>query len=243
MQSRRVGLAICAALLLVAALAPAVFAGQTAGPLSPVAPVGPSAAGTKLFLPMIGPRPSTFAIHFWAERYALPADGCTTLHWRVEGAQSVFLDGEGVTGTGMRVVCPLATQFYTLEVTDQSGAVTYREVVLTEGDQFLAPDEVIAQAVVSGLTPAADVDPAQPGAQPGYSLQMSGINVLFKGQPAWNEATVTLGVPQELIDFAPFGPVDWPVQVGKAVEFRATCDGPACFVSATTNSYLYLRSE
>lgn len=241
MQSRRVGLAICAALLLAAALAPAALAGQTAGPLSPAAP---GAAGTKLFLPLIHtPAGPPAVVRFWAERYALPEGGCTTLHWRAEQVQAVYLDGEGVTGEGTRVVCPLATQFYTLEVTDLTGMVTFREVVLTAGDQDLMPDEVIAQAVVAGLAQAADVDPAQPGAQPGYNVQLNGINVLYKEQPGWNEANVTLGVPQELIDFAPFGPVDWPVQVGKAVEFRATCDGPACFVSASTNSYLYLRSE
>lgn len=243
MNSRRVGLVACAALLvLLAVLAPAASAGPAQDPLSPPAQISPSAGGVKIFMPLV--QIPGAQVRFWADRYTLQAGGCTTLHWATQYAKSVFLDGAGVAASGTQQACPTAAvQFYTLEVEDLWGGVEMRSVDLTAGDPGLAPVEVIAQATVASVAATADVDPFEPGNQPGYELQLSGVNPLFVGTPGWNEPAVTLGVPQELIDFGPMGPVDWPVKAGQPVEFRADCEGAACLVSMTNPSYLYLRAE
>ncbi len=200
MQSRRAGLVAGVALLVfVAVLGPAAAAPQPA-------PTGPNPGpGQTIFLPIIataGPQ-----VRFWAEQYALPQGGCTTLHWKVQNAQSVFLNGEGVANVGTREVCPSASaEYYILDVTDSAGNVTSFEVDLTTGDPGLEASEVIAQATVASVTSAADVDPFEAGPQPGFTLDLDEIKPLFVGTAGWNEPAVSLGVPQSLIELGPNGP-------------------------------------
>jgi hypothetical protein len=247
MQSRRVGVIVGVALLVVlATLTPAAYARRSQRPLpSSAHPAAPAPAVTfSQYLTVV--RASGAEARFWAEHYTLPTGGCTMLHWNVVLAESVYLDGEGVPAVGSKQACPSASaQFYTLEVTDNAGMTTMHEVVLKVGDPGLSPAEVIAQGAVMEVTPRADADPDQAAAQPGYQLQLNSIEPLFVGQAGWNSATVTLGVTQTLIDDAAYGaPVDWPIARGQLVEFRATCAGPACTVSEQDReSYLYLRSE
>lgn len=247
MQSRHVGfVANIALLVLLAVLAPAVSAGPAPDPLPPSAQRGSTAsapaAEIKLFMPIV--QTPGARVRFWADTYALPEGGCTTLHWTTRYAASVFLDGMGVAASGTEQACPDASaQFYTLEVTDLWGGMEVRSVTLTAGNPGLTPVEVIAQANVAAVASTADIDPTEVGNQPGYQLLLTSVNPLYVGTAGWNQPTVTLGVPQDLIDFGPMGPVDWPIRVGQSVEFRADCEGAACLVSSTNPSYLYLRSE
>lgn len=244
MRRRHPGLAtLIAALVLLAVLAPAASAGQSSAPAAP-----DPAAPSLVYIPFIaapdGFQPVTLAVKFWAERYALPAGGCTTLHWQVQGAKSVAFNGSPAAANETREACPGGTEFYQLQVTALNDVVTLYDIVLTAGDPGLGPDEVIAQGKVASLAPVADTDPTQPGDQAGYRLQLSGVKALYAGTPGWNEASVTLDVPQMLIDYAPVGaPVDWPITAGQTVEFRATCGGASCLVNANGQSYLYLTSE
>lgn len=182
---------------------------------------------------------------FYAEQYALPSGGCTTLHWRVQDVQSVFLDGRGVDGVGTQPqTCPGAsTQFYTLEITDRSGNVIFKDVTLTSGDPGLAANETIGQGAVSQAVRQNDVLPNEPGDQPGYVVTIEGVVSLFSGTPGWSQPTVTLAVPQTVLDLGNESGVHWPVRPLQPVEFRATCEGATCSIEYGTDQYLYWRAE
>lgn len=60
-------------------------------------------------------------IEFWADTSTIAAGACTTLHWQTNNVQAVYLDGEGVQGTGSRQVCPIQTTEYTLQIKTASG--------------------------------------------------------------------------------------------------------------------------
>lgn len=51
-----------------------------------------------------------------ADKTALVRGECTTLRWEVQNATAVYLDGQGVAGTGTRQVCPQQNTPYTLHV-------------------------------------------------------------------------------------------------------------------------------
>jgi hypothetical protein len=182
-------------------------------------------------------------LHFWADQYTLAANACTVLSWNVQNVQEVYLDDQAVLGQGSKSVCPQPNQLYTLRVTDNAGDSIERYIKLFIGDPALAGPEVIAQGIVNDLIQAIDMDPGQPGDQPGYRLVIDGVNALFTGTPGWGQTAVVLGVPQSLIERGQAGPVDWPIHPGQQVEFRAMCDGPNCIVNAGQGSYLRLRSE
>jgi len=55
---------------------------------------------------------------------------CTTIHWRTENIDSVYLDGEGVVGNGDKEVCPTKETTYKLEVKLRDGTTTTREVTV-----------------------------------------------------------------------------------------------------------------
>ncbi len=180
---------------------------------------------------------------FWAEQYTLPPGGCTTLRWNVQNVQSVFLDGKGVTGVGSEQACPIGSQFYTLEVIDSTGTAKLLEIIVSSDDPGLAPNEVIIQGIVNAVSRVNDVDPVEQGDQPGYNVVIDGIRNLFVGMPGFNQANVTVAVPQQAVDLGENGPVHWPLRTGQQVELRATCDGANCRFDPNSLHYLYWRSQ
>ncbi len=60
-------------------------------------------------------------IDFRADAPYLPAGGCTSLRWDVEGVKGVYLDGQGQPGHGSVQVCPRETRTYVLHVVLHSG--------------------------------------------------------------------------------------------------------------------------
>ena len=62
-------------------------------------------------------------VSFWVERDSINEGECTVLHWDVEYATAVFLDGAGVGGHGTQQACPSSTRTYTLHVDAPSGNV------------------------------------------------------------------------------------------------------------------------
>jgi hypothetical protein len=61
-------------------------------------------------------------VTFRAAHQSLPPDGCTTLFWEVENVRAVFLDNEGVFGSGERRACIRHVgQTYTLSVLKLDG--------------------------------------------------------------------------------------------------------------------------
>lgn len=183
---------------------------------------------------------------FFAERYALPVGGCTTLHWRVTDVQAVLLDGEGVVGEGSRPnTCPFegGSTVYTLEIKDNSGAVSNRSIALTTGDPGLAADEVIAQGSVVQAVLQTDMRPDEPGDQPGYAVTIDGLLPLFVGSYGFGQSRVTLQVDQYMIDLGGDGTVHWPVRPGQPVEFRASCEDATCSLERGVAPYLYWRGQ
>ena len=79
---------------------------QPAQPVQPVQPVQPD---------------QTAQIKFWADQTSIEQKSCTTLHWDVEHATAVRLDGDGVGGHDSKKVCPNETRTYTLKVEAQQG--------------------------------------------------------------------------------------------------------------------------
>lgn len=57
------------------------------------------------------------------------AGQCAELSWRVEYVRAVYLDGQGVGGTGSRSVCPTQSQIYELRVVSASGESRYPATV------------------------------------------------------------------------------------------------------------------
>jgi len=180
---------------------------------------------------------------FWAERYTMPAGDCTTLHWAVENVLTVYLNEEGVTGVGSRQACPTDTEYYTMEITDTTGTTTIKEVILFAGILNLEDTEVIGQGIVDGVLRRTDVDPSEQGDQPGYDITVSGLRLLFVGAAGYDRSTITLRLPQSVIDLGETGPVHWPVRPGQQVEFRVSCEANQCIVDYARDAYLYWRSQ
>jgi hypothetical protein len=86
----------------------------------------------KVYLPLIISQ-SSAADAFWADLYQLEPGACTTLHWSVTNAQAVYLNDEGVTGLGSRVVCPAATTTYVLRVV-RAGGTAEHQLTITVAD-------------------------------------------------------------------------------------------------------------
>ena len=180
---------------------------------------------------------------FWAERYTMPSGDCTALHWRVENVLTVYLNGEGVTGVGTRQACPPDTESYTLEITDTTGTPTIKEVILFAGIPNLEDTEVIGQGIVDGVLRRADVDPSEQGDQPGYDITINGLRLLYVGAAGYDRSTITIRLPQSVIDLGENGPVHWPVRPGQQVEFRVICEASQCILDYAGDAYLYWRSQ
>ena len=184
-------------------------------------------------------------IHFWAEQYTLAANACTVVRWNVQNVQEVYLDDQPVLGQGSKSVCPQPNQLYTLQVTDNAGDRIEQYIKFFVGDPALTGPEVIAQGIVNEIAPMLDTDPNVAGDQPGYRLVIVGINALYTGMAGWSQSVVTLVVQQADIPSDPnaSAPVDWPINPGQQVEFRAFCNGANCSLRVDVGSYLLWRSE
>jgi len=95
-----------------------------------VAPVAPLAVTPT---PLLSPTPTaTLAadaqISFSADKKEIKAGECTNLRWEVSNIRAVYLNGEGVVGSGSKKVCPTASTTYVLRVELLSGGTTERSV-------------------------------------------------------------------------------------------------------------------
>lgn len=190
-------------------------------------------------------------LHFWAEQYALEPDKCTTLHWMVQDVSAVYLNkggGDvGVAGVGSEQVCPpTRSQAYELRAEAGSDRKASKKVFINMFDPAapgLAANEVIAQGIVNSVNNVLDADPVSPGDQPGYQLILDGIAPLFKGAGDCCQMAVNFKITQAQTADALAEAVDWPVNPGQFVEFRAECTADACFLPANRTFYFKLRSN
>jgi hypothetical protein len=93
------------------------------------APSAPTFTATRM--PTITPTPiPPVEVSFSVEQDSITSGGCTVLHWDVEHATAVQLDGAGVADHGTRQVCPASTTTYHLHVVAPAGDVD-RNVTVT----------------------------------------------------------------------------------------------------------------
>lgn len=91
--------------------------------------------------PPISPQntPRVVSINFSADPESVQPGGCTTLRWDVDNVNAVYLNGQGVTGHGMRQICPSATETHALRVATDNGDVT-RTLTVTVITSPLTPN-------------------------------------------------------------------------------------------------------
>jgi len=184
-------------------------------------------------------------LRFWADQYTMPENDCTTLTWNIQNVREVYLDDQPQLGQASKSVCPQPNQSYLLRVIDNSGATSERRIAFSMGVPALSPQEVIADGIVNEVVQLIDTDPNQAGDQPGYRLVIDGVNALYAGTAGWGQSAVSLTVPQADIPSSPnaVASVDWPVNPGQQVEFRAFCTAANCNVRTNEKSYLRWRSD
>jgi hypothetical protein len=188
------------------------------------------------------------AMRFWAEQYTFQSGNCTTLHWNVQDVTAVYFAGatsgdpEGVAGVGTRQVCPTGTQSYTLTAEASGDRKQSKRITLQVEEPVLAANEVIAQGVINEVNFVTALDPNASTPQPGYQVVVDGINPLFSGTSSCCQAVVKLLIPQTVAELAE-GPVDWPINPGQLIEFRATCQNSTCDPTGGPQTYARLRSD
>jgi hypothetical protein len=70
------------------------------------------------------------SVSFRADETRIGAGSCTRLHWDVENAREVYLNGVGVVGHGEREVCPTGTTTYRLRVVRLDGAADVHRIMI-----------------------------------------------------------------------------------------------------------------
>jgi hypothetical protein len=105
-----------------------VVSGGGPGP-TPTTKPAPTPTTKPAPTPTTKPAPPSVTINFWADSTNLTAGNCTTLHWDVEHATAVYLNGAGVAGHATQQVCPPSTATYTLHV-EYAGGATDRQITI-----------------------------------------------------------------------------------------------------------------
>jgi hypothetical protein len=185
---------------------------------------------------------SAIPMDFWADQYTLSPGECTLVHWSAEGVLEVYFGRtgreDGVEGVGSRRICPVGEESYTLRVNSTDGKSDSREIILRGEEPLMGSDEVIVHARVG------DIVSTKIGEELGWNIIADGVDVLY-GDGGCCQATVTLQVPQAMLDQpGAYGvPIDWPVNVGQLIEFRAVCRDNLCSINSGPPMYLRLRSQ
>ena len=192
---------------------------------------------------------SGIPLHFWADQYTMSPSSCINLYWSVEGVQAVYVgetgNEQGVPGVGSRQVCPVGRVSYTIRATTADGRSDSKQLVLHGEEPSMGADEVIADGLVREVVRTADVSPNTAGQQPGWNIVVDGVDLLFSGETNCCQDRVTLRLPEALVEQqAVFGvPIDWPINPGQLIEFRAICSETECSLDAGPPMYLHLRSQ
>jgi hypothetical protein len=74
--------------------------------------------------------PTPGGVNFNADALVVPSGNCTTLHWDVPNAKSVFFEGQPTQPSSSRQVCPTSTTTYTLLVTGNDGKQTFYQLTI-----------------------------------------------------------------------------------------------------------------
>ena len=78
------------------------------------------------------------SVSFHVDNANIQSGQCTTLYWDTQNADSVDIDGQGVSASGSEQTCPSVTQKYTLSAHNQSGTAS-RNITITVTTQLPTP--------------------------------------------------------------------------------------------------------
>jgi hypothetical protein len=92
-------------------------------------------------------------VSFWADSDRMVAGECTALRWEVSHVEAVYLEGEGVAGSGSRQVCPTQDQTFVLRVVTVGGPLDYWQAISVSSSSPAAT--AMATATGTALPPAA----------------------------------------------------------------------------------------
>jgi hypothetical protein len=118
--------------------------------------------------------PPDVVIEYWVDQQYINAGECTTLRWNVQGVQAVYLDDQGVVGTGEKKVCPCQDTTYTLRVVYKDSSETTHGITIYVTGQCAAP-------------PTEQPPPPQDTAGPG----VSGMGLTWEDCKFYGHATVS----------------------------------------------------
>lgn len=99
----------------------------------PVLEAPPTLVPTPTVAPSLTPQPTATPqtyVDFRADATLIPAGGCTTLRWDVEGVLGVYLDGRGQPGHGALHVCTHTARTFVLHIVPRTGAAFNRSVTV-----------------------------------------------------------------------------------------------------------------
>lgn len=161
----------------------------------PIVPAPPPPVPTATPIPTPGPQ-----IDFWADRTAIDQGECTTLRWRVEDVQAVWVYPAGTdytrfpaTGIGSRLECPPVTTTYEMRVLKQNGNTEFRQVSInvTPGNPLANTSWVVSTLNINQLPLSGSV----------MTLYFSGTNTVsgntacntFNGPYSVNGTSLAIG--------------------------------------------------
>lgn len=132
--------------------------------VTPTATATPTPTPTPSATPLPAPQ-----VAFSADAATITSGSCTTLRWQVANVSAVYLDGNGVTGSGALDVCPQQTQSHALRFVYAGGEETRTVTVTvlaapTAPAPSTTPSTPTPQAAATAA-PTATAQPAQPVAQ------------------------------------------------------------------------------
>lgn len=155
-------------------------------------------------------------VSFWADSDRMVAGECTALRWEVSHVEAVYLEGEGVAGSGSRQVCPTQDQTFVLRVVTAGGPLDYWQAISVSSSSPAAT----AMATATGAAPPTAT--ALPTSLPSATRLSPGAVTLTV---AATLAVVPTGAPTE-----PPGPTPEPADAAPAADERPTPQALAMIV-------------
>jgi hypothetical protein len=111
--------------------------------------------------PTVTPKPS---VQFWVDAETVAAGTCTTVHWITQQMQAVRLNGQDVPATGIRSVCPCASETYELQIIYPDGSEETLSLTVSAMGSCEAPDVTATPTLASPtVTPLPTSSPQPTG--------------------------------------------------------------------------------
>jgi RNA polymerase sigma-70 factor (ECF subfamily) len=94
-------------------------------------------------------------IEFSVDANTVPAGTCTTIRWKTAHVQAVYLDQDGVSGSGSRQTCPCYAETHTLDVLLLDGSHDIRQITIRVTGSCVTPTaDTQGPPAPSGLSPS-----------------------------------------------------------------------------------------